>query len=185
MALTFQDVLNAVAQVVGGTSPDPINRASWYSGDQVGDGSGIIAGSDSNGNAYPTFRGCYSAPQDGLPDTPIGLVLPGPFEVGGPRSRDVYVRGVEQNIDDLRLLILVTRQDAQTMFPNLTPYRDLVPAAFAASMTAGGAANVLQAMVRGGKPIVLNWGVGPAAVAYDGWEFTIRVIRLIPRIYTA
>jgi hypothetical protein len=173
---SFQDIADNIAKVVGGTQPDPIQRPRFFSGDQVADGTGLQPGA-----GYPTFKGCYSVPEDTIPEVPMGIVLPGPFEISGGKSRDVYTQGVEINTDDLRLLILIARQDAETTYQNLMPYRDIVPATFAAKMTAFSSANVLQAMVRGGKPITVNW----AGVAYDGMEFTIRVIRLIPRTYVA
>jgi hypothetical protein len=176
----FQDVLDAVAKVVGGTQPDAVNRPRWFSGDTVGDNTGLQPNAGLALPVYPSFKGCYSAASDSIIDIPIGVVLPGPFTVEGPRSRDVYVRGVEHNIDDLRLIILINRQDAETTFTNLMPYRDLVPAAFAAAMTGASTANVLQMMVRGGKPISTSWGGSP----FDGIEFTIRVIRSISRTYS-
>lgn len=172
----YLTLLDSIAQVVGGTKPDPIQRPRFFSGDQVADGTGLQPGA-----GYPTFKGCYSVPEDTIPELPMGIVLPGPFEISGGKSRDVYTQGVEMNTDDLRLLILLARQDAETTYQNLLPYRDIVPAAFAAKMTAFSSANVLQVMVRGGKPVTLNW----AGVAYDGVEFTLRCIRLIPRTYVA
>lgn len=173
-APNFQTVLDHVAQVAGGNQPDVTNKPRWFSGRDVGDGTGLVPG-----DTYPVFTGCFSAPVEALEDFPVGLVLPGPFEVGGPQNRDGYYQGAEYNVDDVRLLILFGRVDLETDYGNAAPYRDLVPAAFAAHMTAYTTDSALQTMVRGGKPVTLKWG----DVAYDGFEFTIRVIRMISRIY--
>jgi hypothetical protein len=172
----FQTVLNALAQVIGGTAPDLINHPTWYSGDQVQDGTGLQPGA-----GYPTFKGCYATPPDSLPDVPIGVFTIGPFTNEGPQARDTYFQGVEHAVDDLRLLILINRQDAQTTLPNLMPYRDLVPAAFASHMRAFATQYAVQVMARGGKPVSVTIG----SVVFDGIEFTVRVLRVINRIYTA
>jgi hypothetical protein len=168
-------VLDNLAKVIGGSQPDAANRPRWFSGDQVGDSTGLLPG-----GSYPTFKGCYSAPVEAPQDFPVGIVLPGPFEVGGPQYRDVFYQGEEYNVDNVRLLIAITRIDLETDFGNLMPYRDLVPAAFAAKMTAFSIPSVLQAMVTSGKPAPINW----AGVQYNGWDFTIRVIRMISQTYT-
>jgi hypothetical protein len=175
--------LDAVARVVGGTNAGA-NQPRFFSGDQIGDSTGLQPGA-----GYPTFKGCYSVPPDFIPDVPCGIVLVGPFENIGPKSADVYIQGVEHAIDNLRLIILISRQDAETTFANLAPYRDLVPAAFASHMQAFASVNVLQAMVRGGKPGTFYLGGAPPpqgnGIAFDGIEFTIRVIRSVSRTYVA
>lgn len=175
----FQTLLDNVAKVIGGTQPDAASRPRWFSGRDVGDSTGIQLGSNSQGVAYPVLTGCYSAPPEAIGDVPVGIVLAGPFEVSGGARRDVYTQGVEMNTDDLRLIILINRVDTETTFTNLAPFRDLIPAALAAKMTAFSSVNVLQAMVRGGKPVTTTWG----SQAFDGFEFTIRVIRLVSRTY--
>ena len=166
-------VLDNIAKVVGGSQPDATNRPRWFSGDQVGDGSGLQA------VFGPSFKGCYSAPPESIPDVPVGVVVPGAFQVRGPEQGDTYVTGFEYNIDDLRLFILLGRVDAETDYANMAQYRDLVPAAFAGHISAFSTANIIQAMVRDGKPVTTNW----AGVEYSGIEFTIRVIRAITRVY--
>lgn len=174
----FQTVLDHVAQVIGGSQPDAANRPRWFSGRDVGDSTGLLPG-----GSYPVFTGCYSAPPETFEDVPVGLVLPGPFEVGGPQNRDVYYQGEEYNVDDLRAWILVQRIDSETDVANLMPYRDLMPAAFAAKMTNFSTASILQGMVRGGKPINVEYPAN-SGVRYAGLEFTIRVIRMVSRTYT-
>jgi hypothetical protein len=170
----FQTVLDHVAQVIGGSQPDAANRPRWFSGRDVGDSTGLVPG-----GSYPVFTGCYSAPPEAIEDVPVALVLPGNFEVGGPQNRDVYYQGEEYNVDDLRVLIFVYRIDSETDIANLMPYRDLMPAAFAAKMSAFSTASILQAMVRGGKPANITY----AGISYSGWEFTVRVIRMVSRTY--
>lgn len=171
----FQDLLDNVARVVGGTQPDATNRPRWFSGDQAGDSSGILA-------LYgPSFKGCYSAPVEAPQDYPVAIVLPGKFEVGGPLNRDTFWQGEELNVDELRLLVAISKVDLETDFTNLEQYRDLVPAAFAGHMTAFSTNNALQIMVSGGQTRQINW----AGQKYDGWEFTIRAIRMIPQTYTS
>jgi hypothetical protein len=174
--VSFQtDVLDRIAKIIGGSQPDATNRPRWFSGDQVGDATGIQPGT-------PSFKGCYSAPPEAFDDYPVGVVLPGPFSVGGPQNQDVYYQGKEYNVDDLRLLIVFGRVDAETDVANLAPYRDLVPTAFAAKFASGDTTGTeLQAMVRSGKPVTTTWG----GVPYVGLEFTVRVIRMLNRTYTA
>jgi len=176
----FQTVMDHVAQVVGGNQPDATNKPRWFSGDSMnngaGDGSGLQPGA-----GYPTFKGCYSAPPEAIEDVPIGLVLPGAFKVEGAGPANVFVQGGELNTDDLRVLIFIARSDAETTVTNLMPYRDLVPAAFAAKMSAFSTVNATQVMVVSGKPAQITWG----STQYDGWEFIVRVIRMVPRSYTA
>lgn len=170
----FQDLLDNVAKVVGGTAPDPINRPRFFSGDQSGDATGLVA-------LYgPSFKGCYSAPIEAPQDYPIGIVIPGPFEVGGPSNRDVLWQGEEYNVDTLQLLIAISKVDLETDFYDMAQYRDLVPAIFASHLQAFSTSNVLQIMCAAGRPRQLTW----AGNRYDGMEFDIRAIRMIPQTYT-
>ena len=167
------DVLDRIAAVIGGSQPDATNRPRWFSGDQVGDATGLQV------PFGPAFKGCYSAPVEAFSDYPVGLVLPGPFTIG--EKQDIYYQGKEYNVDDLRLLVLFGRVDAETDTSNLAPYRDLVPAAFAAKFASGDTTGTeLQAMVRAGKPVVFAWG----GVPYVAFEFTVRFIRMLNRTYT-
>jgi len=170
----FQDLLDNVARVVGGTAPDITNRPRWFSGDQQGDSSGlqVLYG--------PSFKGCYSAPVEAPQDYPIGIVIPGPFEVGGPSNRDVLWQGEEYNVDTLQLLIAISKVDLETDFYDMAQYRDLVPAAFASHLSAFSTSSVLQIMCSGGRPRQLTW----AGTRYNGLEFDIRAIRMISQTYT-
>ena len=170
-------VLDPIAQVIGGSQPDTANRPRWFSGKDVGDKTGLIVPLTTP--AYPDFKGCYSAPPDMIQDYPIGILLPGPFKIEGGDKANVFTFGSEMNIDDLRLLILLSRVDLETTFSNMTPYRDLVPTALATHMTAFG--NVLQAMVVNGKPVSITWG----KAEFDAIEFTVRVLRMVNRAYVA
>jgi hypothetical protein len=174
------DVLDKIAKLIGGTQPDATNRPRWFSADQAGDTTGLQPTALSS--SYPSFKGCYSAPVEAFSDFPVGLVVPGAFTIGDPKNPDVYYQGKEYNVDDLRLLILFGRLDAQTDYSNLAPYRDLVPAAFAAKFASGDTTNTeLQAMVKAGKPVTTTWGGAP----YIAFEFTVRFIRMLNRTYTA
>jgi hypothetical protein len=171
----FQTVLDNIAKIIGGSQPDATNRPRWFSGRDSSDSTGLLPG-----GSYPLFTGCHSAPPEAFEDFPVGVVLPGPFTVGGPQNQDVYYQGKEYNVDDLRLLIVFGRIDSQTDVANLAPYRDLVPAALAAKFASGDTTGTeLQAMVRSGKPVTTTWG----GVPYVGFEFSIRVIRMLNRTY--
>lgn len=172
-------VLDPIAQVIGGTAPDS-NRPRWFSGLQSGDGTGIVPG-----GSYPTFKGCHSAPPEYIEDYPVGILLPGAFKVGGPARPEVYVQGSEENIDELRLWILLNRVDLETTYGNMAPYRDLVPAQMAGHITAFG--NVTTAMVSGGKPITVTWGQDDDGnpIEFNAFEFIIRCFRMVVRTYTA
>ena len=173
-------VLDPIAQVIGGTAPDPTNRPRWFSGLQSADGTGIVPG-----GSYPTFKGCHSAPPEYIEDYPIGVLLRGAFKVGGPARPEVYVECSEENIDELRLWILLNRVDLETTYGDMAPYRDLVPAQMASHMTAF--SNVTTAMVSGGKPITVTWGQTEdgTPIEFNAFEFTIRCFRMVVRTYTA
>ena len=176
-------VLDPIAQVIGGSAPDATNRPRWFSGLQSLDGTGIVVPVVSP--PYPTFKGCHSAPPEYIEDYPVGILLPGAFKVGGPARPEVYVQGSEENIDELRLWILLNRVDLETTYGNMAPYRDLVPTQMAAHMTAFG--NVTTAMVSGGKPITVTWGTTDTGdpIEFNAFEFTIRCFRMVVRSYTA
>lgn len=170
----FQDALDNIAKVVGGSQPDAANRPRWFSGDQVGDSTGlqVLYG--------PSFKGCYSAPVEAPQDYPIGIVMPGSFEVGGPQNRDVLWQGDEYNLDTVQLIIALSKVDLETDFYDMVQYRDLVPTAFASHLTAFSTASGLQIWSSGGRPRQITW----AGTRYNAIEFDIKVIRWINRTYS-
>jgi hypothetical protein len=161
----YQDVADGIAKVVGGSQPDATNRPRFFSGAQVGDGTGV-SGIDF----------AWSAPPEQIQDAPMAIVLPSSFSV----TREPLTQGQEDNADDFKLLILANRAAPTDIWATLTAFRDTVPAAFRAHMTLFSTANVLQAYVKAGKgPGHVEWG----GQTYLGWDFTIRVLRVLPVSY--
>lgn len=162
---TFQDLLNAVAQVVGGTPPNPATDPTWYSGFQVGDGTGVVG-----------LRGCHSTPPGAVEDPPLAFVMGGQL-----RLTEEPRQGIKGYEDSLRIQIMVGHVEPTTDYAILDPFRDSVPAAFDSHMQLFGTPNVLDAVIIGGKPGFLAW----AGLPYVGWEFTLRVRRLAPVVFSA
>ncbi len=152
---TYQDVLNQVALIVGGTQPDPTHNPWWFSGATVGDGTGIAG-----------LAGCYAVPPEVVETVPVGIILAHEFQTH-------YYPSLQQDEDTVRLMLLVRRNDSRTQVANLNPFRDSVPAAFATHMGLNASANVWQALVHSGRTGVFRWGDHP----YLGWEFEIRIYR--------
>ena len=162
----FQTILDQVARVVGGTAPDSTNRPRWFSGAQTGDSTGVAG-----------IKGCYSAPPETIQDVPTGLVMPLSFIV--PNS--ILTQGEEYNEDLIRLVLFVARNDPQTQWATLAPYRDTVAAAFRSHLQLFASLNVLDASLVNGKSGILDWGGTPYLV----WDMTIRVRRMFTPTYTA
>lgn len=161
-------ILNKVAQLVGGTAPDPINSPYFFSGSQVGDNTGIAG-----------IAGCYSIPPETLPDPPIGIVIPENFTLQGPAHSGQLMQGNEDNEDHIRIWVLLWRNDAPTQYANLIPFRDGVPALFRAHMQLGGLVNI-DAFIVAGHSAVMKWN----GTEYLGWEFILRVRQLLSVTYT-
>lgn len=162
---TFQDLLGAVAQVVGGTQPNPASDPFFYSGYQVGDGTGVAG-----------LRGCYSTPPGAIQDPPLAFCMGGPF-----RLTEEPRQGIKGYEDSVSVQIMVGRVETSLDYSILDPYRDTIPAAFDTHMQLFAAANVLDAVIVSGRPGFFAWGRLP----YVGWEFVLRVRRLTPTTYTA
>lgn len=162
---TYLDVLDSVAKVVGGTvSP---NNARFFSGSLAKDGTGVQAPAGDS-----EFRGCYSLPPDVVEATPVGILEPDRF------GAKLGVQGFEENTETLRLWVLVGRADAKNTLRLAVPYRDLVPAAFRAKLTAGRQATgdntqIAYAFVTGGQMRQIEW----AQTVYLGWDFSVEVLR--------
>lgn len=165
----MQTIRDAMARVVGGTAPDPSNRPRWFSGSEVGDGTGVT-----------NMVGCYSAAQaqisvaaSGAPGGAVGVVLNGPGNLHYPGGEDSLGPSQEYSFDNLRLMILIPRADPETEDAMVTPFRDSIPAAFRAHTTLFNTSNVNQAAPSNWRPVALTWGDGH----FVGWDFTIRVFR--------
>jgi hypothetical protein len=174
--VSFQDLRDAAARVVGGSAPDLVNRPRWFSGQDAGDGTGVAG-----------MIGCYSAAQANLDvagSSPvggaIGMVLNGPGNLHYPASTDSLGPSQEYSFDNLRLLVLISRQDPEIEDALIGPFRDLVPAAFRAHTTLFNTVNVNQAAPSAWRPIALTYGNGK----FIGWDFTIRVFRTTTVTYS-
>jgi hypothetical protein len=127
----FQTLLNAVAQVVGGTAPNPATEPFWFSGSQVGDGTGVAG-----------LKGCFSTPPGSIEDPPMAFVIGGPF-----RLTDEPRQGIK-GYEDMDYSIL-------------DPFRDSVPAAFDSHMQLFSTPTVLDAVIVSGRPGFFAWGRFP------------------------
>lgn len=162
---TFQDLLGAVAQVVGGTQPDAVNNPFWYSGFEVGDGTGVAG-----------IKGCMSVPPGAIQDTPMAFCMGSTLRLSEePRQ------GIKGYEDMIRIQLFVGRVETSVDYSVLDPFRDLIPAAFDSHMQLFATANVLDAVIIGGNPAALTWASQP----YIGWDFHLRVRRLSSIIYSA
>lgn len=174
MANDFQaDVLDHLGYVIGGTASTASTVGNavtrFYSGHANGDdGTGLQAPA-----GEPKFLGCYSVPPGGISFTPVGVLLPSSF------TAILNTQGPEENTDIVRLLILLAPADPVAQMPNVSAYRDVVPAQIRAHMTlkdAGGNStpNILQAFAKDGK-----FGKIPyAGTEWYGWDFHIEIRRL-------
>jgi hypothetical protein len=171
----YQTLLDNVALLLGGTAPDPVNEAHFFSGAQVGDGTEL-----GHGTANP-LKGCWSVPPSTIEDSPYALVMPESFTISGPGQADVFVAGEEWNVDVIRIQFFLSLYDHRTTWGLMNPYRDLIPAVFRNHMMLNATANVITAMVRSGRSVTLEY----AATQFVGWEVQLHVQRVIQPIYTA
>lgn len=180
----FQTILDALAFVVGGTQDtDSTAPANFYSGYRAGDGTGIqglmSVVSPPQVAGPPVLLGCYSSPPPSITDTPVAVLLPRKFEA-------LLGSAIEEHTDDIALKILVAKVDTTYAVPNASIYRDLVPQQLSQHMTLKDAqgtpvGNIIQGFAVAGEFGGFDW----AGVPYIGWEFTVRVRRLIPRVFAA
>lgn len=151
------DVLDHIAQVLGGTVN--ANIVGFF------DGSPITG-----------LNGCWSIDPGAIFQTPTAVVLPGSFTddlLGG--------QGKEQAEDEVKILLLLDKYTVPAQFGVLTPFRDSVPAAFRAHMQAFSIPDVIDCFVTKGASGVHTWG----GTEYLGWDFTVRVRRLLSVSYVA
>jgi hypothetical protein len=175
MAADFQTLLDAIAKIVGGSQSDAGTNPHFYSGYKSQDGTGIA-----------NLHGCYSVPPEVIGEPPIAVILPGAFSVNADKPRDLLVQGEEYNIDNLKLFVFVRNNDSKTQFANLNPFRDSVPAVFRGALQLGNPSlitgqTILQIWCSDGRPGVFTY----AATSLIGWEFNLRVTRMIFATYTA
>lgn len=180
---TYQDMLDAVGLILGGTQAVDGNGgliAHFYSGVKAADGTGLTG-----------IQGCWSSPPNVPMDTPVALLLPGPFKVEGPEHPEIFIPGNEWNADTIRLQILVSNQDLPTSWALLAPFRDSVATLFNSHMRLSSTAwpvlsdgsafpFTLTAKVVDGHPGLIPY----AETEYVGWEMTLRVWRMLQPIYT-
>lgn len=163
----YLTILDKIGLLVGGTAPDPAGSPHFYSGAQVGDGTGVSG-----------IAGCYSIPPETLPDPPIAILLPENFTLQGPAHAGQLMQGNEDNEDHIRIWLLLWRNDLPTQYANLVPFRDSVPALFRSHMQLGALINI-DAFIVAGHTGVMKW----AGVEYLGWEFVLRIRQLLSVIY--
>jgi hypothetical protein len=162
---TYLDILDSVAAVIGGTVS--ANDPHFFSGHAAGDGSGVLAPASD----LP-FLGCHSLPPDKIAATPVAVLEPDGF------TAQLGVLNVEDNVERLRLWVLVGLRDEKRSIRMTVPYRDLIPSAFRAKMNAGRGATgdntqIAAVFVNGGQIKTIQW----ADLTYIGWDFTVEVSR--------
>lgn len=171
--MAFQDVLNAVARVVGGTQP-PAGQSSvtddrqpyWFSGQDTGDGSGI-----------PGVVGCFSLPVGTLDSTPVGMVLPASWK----REGQYPTQGSKFLSDEVRVRVLTGHDDVTGAMAFLSNFRDLVESAFDSHMELFGQANVTAADAQSGEFLEIDLG----GTTYLAAEVVVMVRRAVSVTYTA
>ncbi len=169
MASFQDDVLDHIAQVVGGTKSPTDKR--FFSGDEAADGTGVSG-----------LKGCWSDAPNGIQSLPVAIVEPGPFtdSLSGGQGR-------EDAEDEVRVRVLVAKQDLKASMGVLTPFRDSVPAAFRAHMQGTDASHlnpipdIIDCFITRGTPGPYTY----SGTDYLGWEFTVRVRRLLSVSYAA
>lgn len=155
------DVLDRVAQVVGGTQSP--NDPHFWSGAMAQDQTGVAG-----------LTGCYSSPPEDIQALPVAIVM-----VPDQFTAELVSQGEEDNVDDVRLLVLVGIYFREAQFAQLTPFRDLVPAAFRAHMQLFGSNKGTWAFISHGRSGTYEYG----KTAYLAWEFTVRVTRMLAVTY--
>jgi hypothetical protein len=171
--VAYLDLLNAVAQVVGGTKPSAAqvavgstvavaNQPYWYSGLDAQDSSGVAG-----------LVGCFSLPTEAVPGGPFAMVIPDawlPLE-------QFPTQGHERREDTVHVRVMAGHTDLQSAMAQLVNFADLVPTAFNTHMTLFGQANVFTAWCSQGAFLEVEWPVG---TVYMAIQFTVQVQRSIP-----
>ena len=166
---SFQDVLDNVAKVIGGTAPSA-NTPRWFSGQSTGDGTGI--------KTPVAINGCYSTVPPGSlsADPPYGFLVLDHFQIPY-----LLTQGGELTEDFVRLVIVVPANDPETQVANLMGFRDAVPIALQAHMTAYASLNVLDVYPASGK---FGQYHTPGGAALPSVEFMLRIRRYTAVTYT-
>jgi hypothetical protein len=164
---TLLSILDRVALLIGGSQPDPVGSPHFYSGVQVGDGTGVAG-----------IQGAYSIPPETLPDPPVALLFPSSFSAGGPAHAGQLMQGNEDNEDLVNIWVLLWRNDLPTQYAAMVQYRDSIPALFRQHMQLSGLVNI-DAFIVHGHTATMAW----ESDTYLGWEFTLRVRQLYSVTY--
>lgn len=156
------DVLDVMARIIGGTvsAVNPTFFSGPLANAGAGDGTGITG-----------LTGCYSAAPDSLQSFPVAIVL------GDKFTAELASEGEEDNVDNVRVLLLIAPFVSESQTVLLTPYRDSVPVAFRARMQGFTGPNAMDFFVTSGQQGVYSWAAG--AEQYIGWEFIVRVRRML------
>src|SRR5205085_2481683 len=120
----------AIAQVVGGTQPTqqqaalgsgvaPPYLTYWYSGRDVGDGSGVSG-----------LVGCFSVPTELLSQMPVAMVIPDRWEPTQPFP----TQGEKLRVDRFTVRLFVGNNDMQSLIAQMLNFADTVPSAFDSHM---------------------------------------------------
>ena len=180
--MSYQTLLNAVAQVVGGTQPNnsqtsalagpPDQRPYWFSGLETGDGSGVAG-----------LAGCWSVAPDVFTNTPVGVVLPDgwtPQMIGGGQPFPRQGRKYREDVVHVR--VMTGHTDLQSQMSSLVNFADLVPTAFDTHMQLFNQAGVDTADCSTGVFLEVEW---PTGTVYMAVQFIVKIRRAIPVTYTA
>ena len=171
--LSYLDLLNAVARVVGGTQPSASQSSVaaalqpyWFSGRDTGDSSGVAG-----------LVGCFSLPTSTIDATPVAMVLPGPWR---PNSNFPFpTQGHKFTEDDVHVRVMVGHDDEQAQMARLVNFRDTLPPAFDAHMQLFGSAGVSTAWSNEGDFLEVLW----SGNVYFALQFVVRVQRSLPVAY--
>jgi len=166
---SFQDVLDGVAKVIGGTAPSTATPR-WFSGQQTADSTGIMS--------PIAINGCYSTVPPGSlsADPPYGFIVLDHFSVP-----QLLHQGGEMTEDFVRLVIIVPANDPETQVANLMGFRDAVPTALQGHMTAFAALNVMDVYPTTGK---FGQYHTPGGAIFPSVEFMLRIRRYAAATYT-
>lgn len=155
--------MGRLARVVGGTVNPKDSK--FFSGRKAQDGTGVAG-----------IMGCYSEVPKVVTSTPVGIIYPAPF------TATLASEGEEDNVDRFPLLLLVA-PSSKSQISVLVKFRDSVPAAFRAHMSAfppdPSNPDALSCFIESGMPGEHEF----AGIRYFAWEFVIRCDRMIPVIY--
>lgn len=170
--MSYLTLLNAMAQVVGGTQPDAghasvptAQQPYWYSGYDTGDSTGVSG-----------LAGCHSLPTEVLGNLPVAMILPDRRE---PLAEDYPVQGEYSREDTIRVRVFAGNNDMQTVMGQLVNVADAVPAAFNAHLELLATQDVMAAICDRCQFLEVEWG----GTVYFAIEFTVRVQRSSSVVY--